>query len=102
MYVALLFGWRPQTANWGLVSTLLMQYISAYRPADEFTEGPEAFIAYKYVDDGAFVDPWIGFRPVGLLLFGKLRSPNELDPRPRPTRKVRRKVTPPPFYPSGV
>ena len=63
MYIALFFGWRPSPENCGLASPLLMQYIAAYRPLGEFTDGPEPFIDYQYVDDGAFVEPWIGLRP---------------------------------------
>ena len=47
MYLALFFGWRHSPANWGLISTLLMQYVAAFRPAQDFLEGPESFAAYQ-------------------------------------------------------
>ena len=64
IYLALFFGWRPSPANWGIVSTLMMQYVSAYRPRNEYSDGPESLIDYQYVDDGAFVEPWVGLRPL--------------------------------------
>ena len=63
MYLALFFGWRPSPANWGLIATLLMQYVTAYRPQREFRDGAESFIAYQYVGDVAFIEPWIGLLP---------------------------------------
>ena len=63
MYLALFFGWRPSPANWGIVSTLLMQYVAAYRLVNDYRDGPDSFIAYQYVDDGEFIEPWIGLRP---------------------------------------
>lgn len=62
MYLAMFFGWRPSPANWGLISTLLMQYVAAFRPRDEYIDGPETFVAFHYVDDGACVEPWAGMR----------------------------------------
>ena len=63
MYIALFFGWRPSPANWGLIAKFLMQYVAAYRPASGHRGGPESFISYQYVDDGAFVEPGVGLRP---------------------------------------
>ena len=63
MYLALFFGWRPSPANWGLISTLLMQYVAAFRPSNDRLGGPESFIAFEYVVDGDFVEPWRGLRP---------------------------------------
>ena len=63
MYLAMFFGWRCSPANWGVLSSLLMQYVAAFRPPNQFVEGPESFIAFQYVDDGAFVEPWAGLRP---------------------------------------
>ena len=63
IYLALFFGWRPSPANWGVISTLVMQHVAAHRPAHPKRDGPEGFIAYQYVDDGAFVEPWVGLRP---------------------------------------
>ena len=40
-----------------------MQYIAAYRPRYEYTDGPESFICYQYVDDWAFAEPCVGLRP---------------------------------------
>ena len=63
MYLSLFFGWMPSPANWGIISTLLMQYIAANFPNNAHSEGHEAYLAYQYVDDGAFVEPWLGLRP---------------------------------------
>ena len=62
-YRALFFGWRPSPANCGIMSTLLMQFISSRSPLDCHTEGAEAYVAYQYVDDGTPVEPWLGLRP---------------------------------------
>ena len=63
MYLAMFFGWRCSPANWGILSSLLMQYVAAFRPSNQVVEGPESFIAFQYVDDGAFAEPWVGLRP---------------------------------------
>ena len=63
MYLAMFLGWRPSPANCGVISTLITQYVSAFRPSNEYLEGPESFIAFQYVDDGAFVEPLVGIRP---------------------------------------
>ena len=63
MYLSLFFGWRPSQANWvGAISTLLTQYIAAHATENAHTDGPGSFVAYQYVDDGAFVESWIGLR----------------------------------------
>ena len=46
-----------------MISTLRTQYVAAFRPSDEYLEGPESFVAFRYVDDGAFIEPWVGVRP---------------------------------------
>ena len=63
IYLALFFGWRPSPANWGVVATLLMQYIASHRPKGEKRDGPEGLLAFQYVDDGAFIDSWVSCRP---------------------------------------
>ena len=63
LYLSLIFGRRQSPANWGVISTLLMQFIAARSPSNAHAEGPGAYIASQYVDDGAFVDPWLSFRP---------------------------------------
>ena len=57
------FGWKPSPANWGVIATLLLQYVASYRPDREGRGGPESFAPYQYVDGGAFVEPWLGIRP---------------------------------------
>lgn len=32
-------------------------------PARPSEMGPEGFVAYEYVDDGAFAEPWLAVRP---------------------------------------
>ena len=61
--MSLFFGRRSSPANWGIVSTLSMQFISAHRPASENREGPEAYVSFQYVDDGAFIEPLLSLRP---------------------------------------
>ena len=63
IYLALFFGRRPSPANWGVVATLLMQHIASHRPTNEKRDGPEGLVAFQYVDDGAFIDSWVGYRP---------------------------------------
>ena len=63
MYISLFFGWMPSPANWGIISTLLMQYIAAQFPNNSHIEGPESYLPHQYVDDGAFAEPWMGIRP---------------------------------------
>ena len=76
VYLALFFGWRPSPANWGIMASLLMQFVAAHSPANIWSEGPEAYVAYQYVDDGAFIEPWLGLRPwqvISLWEFGLIR-----------------------------
>ena len=63
MYMSRFFSWRPSAANWGLVTTLLLQYVAAYGPVEEYSDGPESFASYEHFGDGAFVDPRAGLRP---------------------------------------
>ena len=63
IYSSLFFGWKPSPGNWGAISTLLIQYVAAFTPDDIRPCGPGSLAAYQYVDDGAFVDPWLGLRP---------------------------------------
>lgn len=61
--LALLFGWRRSPANWGVISTLLMQRVASYRPASPWRDGSGSFTDNQYVEDGAFVEPWAGIGP---------------------------------------
>lgn len=61
--LSLFLGWRPVPARWGGISTLPMQYISAHIPKNDHVDRPGSLLAYQYVDDGAFVDPWLCIRP---------------------------------------
>ena len=63
VYLPLFFGWGPSPANWGVISTLLMQYIPAFVPGDLFLSVSESMVAYQYFDGGAIVEPWLGLRP---------------------------------------
>ena len=63
MCMALFFGWRLSPKSWGVISTLPMQYVADFRPIAGRLGDPEGPIALQYVDDGAFVAPWIGLRP---------------------------------------
>ena len=62
-YLAMFFGWKPSPANWGVITSMLLQYVATFQPTDEHTCGPESFSPYQYVDDSAFVEPWLGTRP---------------------------------------
>ena len=63
VYLSLFFGREPSPGNWGVISTLLMRYISAFAPNDIYLSGHESLVSYNYVDDGYFVDPRLGVRP---------------------------------------
>ena len=40
-----------------------MQFIFARKPVNAWSEGPESYLDVQYVDDGAFIEPWLGLRP---------------------------------------
>ena len=63
IYLSLYFGWKGSPGNWGVISTLTMQYIAAHKPKSGRTHGPESFEAFQFVDDGGFVEPALGLRP---------------------------------------
>ena len=84
LYLALFFGRRPSPERWGAISTLLMQYLAAYRPCAEHINGPEGFVDCQYVDDGTFAEPWLGLRPfLAVSLWGEAHirplGPNALN-----------------------
>ena len=62
-YLSTFFGWKPSPANWGEITTLLLQFVAAFGPAIPHQCGPEAFAPSQYVGDGAFVEPWLATRP---------------------------------------
>ena len=62
-YLSMFIGWKPSPANWGVVTTLLLQFVASYTPVWTDLRGPEALTPFQYVDDSAFVEPWIGIRP---------------------------------------
>ena len=59
----IIFGLRPSPASWGIISTSIMQFPSVHVPANSMPEGTEAYIAFQYVADGTFIEPWLGLRP---------------------------------------
>ena len=63
VYLSLFFGWKPSPASWGIISSLLLQFVASFIPRDKYAMGPEGFRAYEYVDDGAFAEPWLDTRP---------------------------------------
>ena len=63
LYAALYFGWDPPPASWGVISSTMLQFSSSFSPGKGDTMGPEGLVAYEYVDDGAFAEPWLGLRP---------------------------------------
>ena len=63
VYLSLYFGWTPTPAAWGILPTLLLQFSSSFTPYRPREMGPEGFVAYEYVDDGPFADPWLDVRP---------------------------------------
>ena len=62
-YLSLYFGWEGAPGNWGVVSSLLMQFVAAHKPTNAHTHGPESFEAFQFVDDGGFAEPALGLRP---------------------------------------
>ena len=62
IYLALFSGRRPSPANWSVIPTLIMQSVAAHRPTRSGWGGLEGFLAFHYVGDGAFVEPWVGLR----------------------------------------
>ena len=38
-------------------------YFRPFIPNDIYLYVPESSVAYQYVDEGAFMDPWLGIRP---------------------------------------
>lgn len=63
IYVGMYFGWQGDPGNWGIISSLLMQFVANHKPRDSSTHDPERFEAYQFVDDGGFDDPLLGMRP---------------------------------------
>ena len=62
MYWALFLGRGPSPANWGIIATFLARPIAPNVPKNH-SDDTGSYIAYRYVGDGAFVDPWLGLRP---------------------------------------
>ena len=58
LYVSLYFGWEPSPASRGVISTLLLQFVASFVPSRPREVGPEGFVAYEYVGDGEFPEPW--------------------------------------------
>ena len=63
MYLSLYFGWKPSPASWGVISSLIMQFVASFTPLDMMSMGPDGLTAYEYFDDGAFAEPLLSFRP---------------------------------------
>ena len=63
IYLSLYFGWKGSPGNWGVMSTLTLQYLAAHRPRKSKLHGPESFEAFQFVDDGGFAEPSLGLRP---------------------------------------
>ena len=57
------FGWKGAPGKWGIISSLLMQFVSSNVPENIHTHGPESFEANQFVDDGGFSAPALGLRP---------------------------------------
>ena len=73
LYLSLYFGWKPSPASCGVISTLLLQFVASFTPSRPRDMGPEEFVAYEYVGDGAFAEPWRDIRPwtpVGIWAYG--------------------------------
>ena len=56
-------GWGPSPAWRGIISVLLLQFGASFVPSQPSAMVPGGFLAYEYVDDGAFAAPWIDTRP---------------------------------------
>ena len=65
VYFSLFFGGGAHLLIGGIISTLLMHVVASHRPMDGHAKGPESYVAFQYVDDGAFVGPRLGLFPWG-------------------------------------
>ena len=63
VYLSMYFGWKGAPGNWGIISSLLMQYVASHVPKNAHTHGPESFEASQFVDDGGVAEPALGLRP---------------------------------------
>ena len=61
-YPCISVGIRPFLAG-GPISRLLVRYVSSVTPRNPSGPGPDGFVAYENVDDGAFGEPRRGVRP---------------------------------------
>ena len=41
-----------------------MQFTACHVPVNPWADGPGAYVDFQYVDDGAFIEPWLGLRPL--------------------------------------
>ena len=72
MYVShLMLRMAPFSCKWGIISTLLAQVIDPQASLDIYKAGPESYIAFRYVEDGTFYEPFLGRLPwKSLFLWG--------------------------------
>ena len=63
VYLSTYFGWGESPGNWGIISSLLMQYVAPHAPKNTHAQGPGSFESYQFVDDGGFAEPALGIRP---------------------------------------
>ena len=63
IYLSMYFGRKGAPGNWGIISSLLVQFLSSHMPKNSFTHGPGSFGAFQFVDDGGFAEPALGLRP---------------------------------------
>ena len=89
LYLSLYCGWGPSPASRGIISTLLLQFVSSFVPVRPRDMGPEGFVAYEYVGDGAFAEPWLDVRPWTSARIWEYRSQSCLGTRALHDKKRR-------------
>ena len=63
LYPSLYFGWKPSPASRKIIPALLFLFVSSFIPIRPRGMGPEGFVAYEYLDDAEFAEPWVDIRP---------------------------------------
>ena len=63
-YPSLYFGRKGGPGNWGVISSLRMQFVAERKPANSPTHGSGSFEAFQFVDYGGYAEPALGLRPL--------------------------------------
>ena len=63
LYLLHYFGWKPSPESGGIISSIILQFISPFAPSNPRNMGPDGFLAYGYVDGGEFAKSWRAILP---------------------------------------